>query len=40
MDKAGGMFLDCDVLIPAATENVITSQNRRRVHSLSTNLIH
>src|ERR1700712_4926771 len=25
------MFLSCDVLIPAATENVITSQNAHRV---------
>ena len=31
MDKAEAMFLDCDVLIPAATENVITSQNAHRV---------
>ena len=31
MDKAEGMFLPCDVLIPAATENVITSQNADRV---------
>jgi glutamate dehydrogenase (NAD(P)+) len=31
MDKAEGLFLDCDVLIPAATENVITSQNVDRV---------
>ena len=27
MDKTEAMFLECDVLIPAATENVITSQN-------------
>jgi len=27
MDKNQAMFLECDVLIPAATENVITSQN-------------
>ena len=27
MDKNEAMFLDCDVLLPAATENVITSQN-------------
>ena len=27
MDKNEAMFLECDVLIPAATENVITSQN-------------
>jgi len=31
MDKNEAMFLDCDVLIPAATENVITSQNASRV---------
>jgi glutamate dehydrogenase (NAD(P)+) len=31
MDKAEGMFLPCDVLIPAATENVITSQNADRI---------
>jgi glutamate dehydrogenase (NAD(P)+) len=31
MDKTEAMFLDCDVLIPAATENVITSQNAHRV---------
>ena len=31
MDKAEAMFLDCDVLIPAATENVITSQNAGRL---------
>jgi glutamate dehydrogenase (NAD(P)+) len=31
MDKAEAMFLDCDVLIPAATENVITSQNADRL---------
>jgi glutamate dehydrogenase (NAD(P)+) len=31
MDKAEAMFLDCDVLIPAATENVITSQNADRI---------
>jgi glutamate dehydrogenase (NAD(P)+) len=31
MDKAEAMFLDCDVLIPAATENVITSENAHRV---------
>ena len=32
MDKAEAMFLECDVLIPAATENVITSQNADRIH--------
>jgi len=31
MDKTEAMFLDCDVLIPAATENVITSENAHRV---------
>jgi glutamate dehydrogenase (NAD(P)+) len=31
MDKAEAMFLPCDVLIPAATENVITSQNAARL---------
>jgi glutamate dehydrogenase (NAD(P)+) len=31
MDKAEAMFLECDVLIPAATENVITSQNADRI---------
>jgi glutamate dehydrogenase (NAD(P)+) len=31
MDRAEAMFLDCDVLIPAATENVITSQNADRI---------
>ena len=31
MDKTEAMFLDCDVLIPAATENVITSQNADRI---------
>jgi glutamate dehydrogenase (NAD(P)+) len=31
MDKKEAMFLDCDVLIPAATENVITSQNADRI---------
>jgi len=32
MDKTEAMFLDCDVLIPAATENVITSQNAHRIN--------
>ncbi|MDE3197661.1 MAG: Glu/Leu/Phe/Val dehydrogenase [Acidobacteriota bacterium] len=27
MDKKQAMFLECDVLLPAATENVITSEN-------------
>jgi glutamate dehydrogenase (NAD(P)+) len=31
MDKHEAMFLDCDVLLPAATENVITSQNAGRL---------
>jgi glutamate dehydrogenase (NAD(P)+) len=31
MDKAEALFLNCDVLIPAATENVITSQNAERL---------
>ena len=31
MDKSEALFLDCDVLIPAATENVITSQNADRI---------
>jgi glutamate dehydrogenase (NAD(P)+) len=31
MDKTEAMFLDCDVLIPAATENVITSENAHRI---------
>ena len=31
MDKTEAMFLDCDILIPAATENVITSENAHRV---------
>jgi glutamate dehydrogenase (NAD(P)+) len=31
MDKAEAMFLECDVLIPAATENVITSHNASRL---------
>jgi glutamate dehydrogenase (NAD(P)+) len=31
MDKREAMFLPCDVLIPAATENVITSQNADRL---------
>lgn len=31
LDKAAAMFLDCDVLLPAATENVITSQNADRL---------
>ena len=31
MDRQEAMFLDCDVLLPAATENVITSQNAARL---------
>jgi glutamate dehydrogenase (NAD(P)+) len=31
MDRKEAMFLPCDVLIPAATENVITSENADRV---------
>ena len=31
MDKREAMFLPCDVLIPAATENVITSENADRI---------
>jgi glutamate dehydrogenase (NAD(P)+) len=31
MDKREAMFLECDVLLPAATENVITSENAARL---------
>jgi glutamate dehydrogenase (NAD(P)+) len=31
IDKAEAMFLECDVLVPAATENVITSENASRL---------
>src|SRR5215470_11706676 len=31
LDRHDAMFLDCDVLIPAATENVITSMNADRL---------
>src|SRR6202035_5289026 len=31
VDKREAMFLDCDVLLPAATENVITSENAHRL---------
>ncbi len=31
MDKAEAMFLECEVLIPAATENVVTSSNADRL---------
>ncbi|MGD0013768.1 MAG: Glu/Leu/Phe/Val dehydrogenase [Bryobacteraceae bacterium] len=33
IDPAEAMFLDCDVLLPAAKENVITSQNAARVRA-------
>ena len=32
MDKHDAMFLECDVLLPAATENVITSENAARLN--------
>jgi glutamate dehydrogenase (NAD(P)+) len=32
IDKAEAMFLPCDVLVPAATENVITSQNAAKLN--------
>ena len=31
IDKGEAMFLECDVLVPAATENVITSENARKL---------
>jgi glutamate dehydrogenase (NAD(P)+) len=31
IDRREAMFLDCDVLLPAATENVITSENAGRL---------
>src|SRR4029079_15187849 len=31
VDKREAMFLPCDILIPAATENVITSENADRI---------
>jgi glutamate dehydrogenase (NAD(P)+) len=31
MDRHEAMFLKCDVLLPAATENVITSQNAEKL---------
>ena len=31
MDKTEAMFIECDVLLPAATENVITSENASRL---------
>ncbi len=33
MDPAEAMFLECDVLLPAAKENVITSQNAARLRT-------
>ena len=33
MDSEEAMFLDCDVLLPAAKENVITSQNADRIRA-------
>jgi glutamate dehydrogenase (NAD(P)+) len=33
MDPAEAMFLKCDVLVPAAKENVITSQNAHRIQA-------
>src|SRR5260370_16548581 len=33
MSKEDALFLDCDVLVPAAKENVITSQNAHRVRA-------
>jgi glutamate dehydrogenase (NAD(P)+) len=33
IDAAAAMFLDCDVLMPAARENVITSQNASRIRA-------
>jgi glutamate dehydrogenase (NAD(P)+) len=33
IDPAEAMFLDCEVLLPAAKENVITSQNAARVRA-------
>lgn len=32
VDKNEAMFLECDVLLPAATENVITSENASRLN--------
>jgi glutamate dehydrogenase (NAD(P)+) len=32
MDREEAFFLDCDVLLPAATENVITSANAANLH--------
>ncbi|HEY1204968.1 MAG: Glu/Leu/Phe/Val dehydrogenase [Bryobacteraceae bacterium] len=33
IDPAEAMFLDCDVLMPAARENVVTSQNASRIRA-------
>lgn len=33
MDKDEALFLECDVLLPAAKENVITSQNAERIRA-------
>lgn len=33
IDKDDALFLDCDVLLPAAKENVITSQNADRIRA-------
>ncbi len=33
IDKDEAMFLDCDILVPAAKENVITSQNAARIRA-------
>lgn len=33
MDKDEAMFLDCDILVPAAKENVITTQNAARIRA-------
>src|SRR6185312_16713571 len=33
IDREEGMFLDCDVLLPAAKENVITAANAHRIRA-------
>jgi glutamate dehydrogenase (NAD(P)+) len=33
IDREEAMFLNCDVLVPAATENVITSQNAHKIRA-------
>jgi glutamate dehydrogenase (NAD(P)+) len=33
IDKDEAMFLDCDILVPAAKENVITSRNAHRIRA-------